>query len=87
MEYHRASIHLQTYQLMLYVKERFSDVLLSAENITKLELLGKGITKINHEVAQKICDLVCMHACGFIWLQMLHRYIYIYVYIYIYTYM
>ena len=42
LDYHRASIQLQIDQLLFQVKERFSEVLLPAESITKLELSGKG---------------------------------------------
>ena len=42
LDYHRASIQLQIDQLLFQAKERFSEVLLPAESITKLELSGKG---------------------------------------------
>ena len=46
LEYHRASIQLQMDQLLFHVKERFSEILLPAESITKLELSGKGNSQI-----------------------------------------
>ena len=42
LEFHRVSIRLQLDQLLYHVKERFSEVLLPVETVTKLEMLGKG---------------------------------------------
>ena len=42
LDYHRGSVKLQLDHLLHHVKERFSEVLLPVENITKLEMFGKG---------------------------------------------
>ena len=43
LDYHRGSIkQLKLDQLLDHVKERFSEVLLPVESITKLEIFGKG---------------------------------------------
>ena len=42
LEYHRVSVRLQLDQLLYHVKERFSEVLLPVETVTKLEMFGKG---------------------------------------------
>ena len=43
LENHRVSIQLQLDQLLYHVKERFSEVILPADTVTKLEMLGKGM--------------------------------------------
>ena len=40
---HRVSNHLPLEQLLSHVKEMFSEILLSVETVTKLELIGKGM--------------------------------------------
>lgn len=42
LEYFKVSVQLQLDQLLHHVKEKFSEVLLPVEAITKLELSGKG---------------------------------------------
>lgn len=42
LEHHRVSVQLQLDQLLYHVKERFSEVLLPVETVTKLEMFGKG---------------------------------------------
>ena len=42
LEFHRVSVRLQLDQLLYHVKERFSEVLLPVETVTKLEMFGKG---------------------------------------------
>ena len=37
------SLHTQINNFLQHVKEKFSEVLLPMENVTKLELIGKGM--------------------------------------------
>ena len=50
LENHRVSVKLQLDQLLFHVKERFSEVLLPVETITKLEIYGKG----TYQIAKKL---------------------------------
>jgi len=38
-------LHMQVDQLLHHVKEKFSEVLLPVETVTKLDLIGKGNNK------------------------------------------
>ena len=51
----RSSLLLEVNQFLQYVKDKFSDVILPVESITKQSLLGKGT----------VCDYnsCCLHGC------------------------
>ena len=42
IQYRKVSIKIELEQLIFHVKEKFSEVLLPVESVTKLEMCGKG---------------------------------------------
>ena len=42
LRYRKTSVVMELDQLLSHVKEKFSEILLPAESVTKLEILGKG---------------------------------------------
>ena len=48
LEQHKFSVQLQIDQLLFHVKEKFSEVLLPVETVTKLEMFGKGMHYHNY---------------------------------------
>ena len=42
LRYRKTSVVMELDQLLSHVKEKFSEILLPVESVTKLEILGKG---------------------------------------------